>query len=120
MGVEGRLLNVLGWTGVWLPAAKFKECNKGSESAQPSIGASTRPQPSGSSNIGWAHDAVAFNFLHFLNSRGFALLPPARLASSHASRNPVFKTWEARLDEVLGALKARLYVLYWGRMLWEA
>ena len=67
MGVEGRLLNVLGWTGVWLPAAKFKKCNEGSESAQPSIGASTRPQPSGSSNIGWAHDAVALICLNYFN-----------------------------------------------------
>ena len=76
MGVEGRLLNVLGWTGVWLPAAKFKKCNKGSESAQPSIGAPTRPQPSGSSNIGWAHDAVAlicFNYLNYLNFLNFLI-----------------------------------------------
>ena len=54
------------------------------------------------------------------NSRGFALLPPAPLASSHASRNSVFRPWEARLYEVLRAWEARLYVFYWARRPWEA
>ena len=67
VGVENRLLNVLEWAGVWFLAVKFEECMNDSESPYTSIGASTRPQPSGSSNIGWAHDAVALIYPNLFN-----------------------------------------------------